>query len=137
MRWVTLSWLIAILGVIVLGSVPAIYGSTQDTITICGVCFNANSAQYVTLGHYSGITVNVTSPVEPLSIVVYATFKENTAIYVADGTTTIGYDQTVFVFMIDLQSIPPGTYSVTFAAVTTSDNAVSAPTTPISIVVPT
>jgi len=137
MRWIRYSWLIVILAIMVLGSVPAISGSTQDTAGPVYVTFNINGAQYVTLGHYSGITVNVTSPVEPLSIVVYATFKENTAIYVADGTTTIGYDQTVFVFMIDLQSFPPGTYSVTFAAVTTSDNAVSAPTTPISIVVPT
>jgi len=123
-----------------LGSVPAIYGSTQDTITICGVCFNANSAQYVTLGYYSGVTVNVTNG-EPLvfglsTFVVYATFKENTAIYVADGTTTMGFNQTLPVFLMDLQSIPPGLYSVTFAAVTLSNIAVSFPNTPIAIVIP-
>jgi len=68
--------------------------------------------------------------------VVYATFKENTAIYVADGTTTMGFNQTLPVFLMDLQSIPPGLYSVTFAAVTLSNIAVSFPNTPIAIVIP-
>ncbi len=137
MRWVKRSWLIAILAIIALGSVPAISGSTQDILGPVNVTFNTSGAQYVTLGYYSGIMVNVTGSLfGPLTIVVYVTLKVNTATYVAAGTTTIGLNQTVDVFTVDLLPIPPGVYSVTFAAVTTSNDAVSAPTTPISMIVP-
>ncbi len=71
-----------------------------------------------------------------MTVVVFATFKGDTAIYVADGTTTMGFNQTLPVFLMDLQSIPPGVYSVTFAAVTISNAAVSYPNTPITIIVP-
>jgi len=53
---------------------------------------------------------------------------------VADGTVTLAAGATGSVFLVDIVPIPAGSYSVTFAAVTTSNQAVSAPTTAITLV---
>jgi len=116
--------------VLILGSAP--FASAQPTIR-----FNIGSVTYGLNGVYPGTTVFVTNVwIEAQSVVVYATFRSGTAIYVEDGTATISSNATVSVFLINIIPIPPGLYSVTFAAITLSDEAVSAPTTPISILVP-
>jgi hypothetical protein len=99
------------------------------------VTFNTASATYGTVGAYKGVTISVTNGWNTAqTLVVYATFKSGTSIYVADGTVTLAAGATAPVFCIDLQTIPPGSYTVTFAAVTTSNQAVSAPTTGITLV---
>jgi len=99
--------------------------------------FTTSSAAYATIGAYSGITIPVTNSWSSAqTIVVFATFRAGTSLYVAQGTTTLNPGQTATVFAIQLQTIPAGTYTVTFSAVTTSNQAVSAPTTPITVVVP-
>jgi hypothetical protein len=99
------------------------------------ITFNTGSAVYGTVGAYKGVTLSVTNSwTTSQTIVVFATFRSGTSIYVAQGTTTLAPGQTAPVFCIDLQTIPPGSYSVTFSAVTTSNFAVSAPTTPITVV---
>jgi len=98
------------------------------------ITFNTSTAVYGQVGAYKGITLSVTNSWSTSqTIVVYATFKSGTSIYVAQGTTTLSPGQTAPVFCIDIGVIPPGTYTVTFSAVTTSNQAVSAPTTPITI----
>ncbi len=99
------------------------------------VSFNTASASYATVGAYKGVTITVTNGWNtPQTLVVYATFKSGTSIYVADGTVTLAAGASAPVFCVDLQTIPAGSYSVTFAAVTTSNLAVSAPTTAITLV---
>jgi len=98
------------------------------------ITFTTSSATYGTVGAYKGITLPVTNSwTAAQTIVVYATFKSGTSIYIAQGTTTLNPGQTASVFCIDVSPIPPGTYTVTFSAVTTSNLAVSAPTTPITV----
>ncbi len=117
----------ALQALMVSGSIPAISASVQATQPAAQlICPNV---------YFSTDTVSVTSgSPEPLTIVVYATFKENTAIHVAGVTAAIAFNQTESVSSVDLLPIPPG-LSVTFAAITISNDAVSAPTTPLSIAV--
>jgi len=111
---------------------------TTDAVTVTvafgdSIIFNSG-ATYGANGAYKGVTVSVTNEWNTAqTIVVYATLKSGSSIYVAQGTTTVGAGQTASVFCIDLQTVPPGTYSVTFSAVTTSNLPVSAPTTAITL----
>ncbi len=103
------------------------------------VFLNASSAQYVTVGAYSGVTLSVTDePYFAMTFVVYVTLKSEmgTGIYVADATTSLGAGGNATVFCIDLLPVPAGIYSVTFAAVNIYDQAVSAATIPITLVAP-
>jgi len=117
-------------------------GTASETLTVTvpfadSMSFTTSSAAYATIGAYSGITIPVTNSWSSAqTIVVFATFRAGTSLYVAQGTTTLNPGQTATVFAIQLQTIPAGTYTVTFSAVTTSNQAVSAPTTPITVVVP-
>ncbi len=98
------------------------------------ITFNTATATYGLVGAFKGVTISVTNSWNTAqTIVVYATLKSGTSTYVADGTVTVGAGATASVFCVDLLAIPAGSYSVTFAAVTTSNQAVSAPTTPITL----
>jgi hypothetical protein len=114
--------------------------TNTETLTVTvpfadSVTFNTATATYGINGAYKGVTVTVTNGWNTAqTLVVYATFKSGTSIYVADGTVTLAAGATAPVFCIDLQTIPAGSYTVTFAAVTTSNQAVSAPTTGITLV---
>jgi hypothetical protein len=114
--------------------------TATETLTVTvpfanSVTFNTATATYGINGAYKGVTVTVTNGWNTAqTLVVYATFKSGTSIYVADGTVTLAAGATAPVFCIDLQTIPAGSYTVTFAAVTTSNQAVSAPTTGITLV---
>jgi hypothetical protein len=125
----------------VTGSTLAGLSSTASeslTVTVPfadSISFTTGSATFGTVGAYQGITVPVTNSWSTAqTIVVFATFKSGSSIYVAEGTTTLAPGQTASVFAIDLQSVPAGSYTVTFSAVTTTNAAVSAPTTGITVV---
>ncbi|MGA2200174.1 MAG: hypothetical protein ABSG45_09580 [Nitrososphaerales archaeon] len=110
-------------------------GSGSDIPLAVSVTFHTTGAEYEVLGDFAGVAISATNNwLASLTIVVYATLRSGTDIYVADGTATIAANATVSVFCMDIQTIPAGDYTVTFAAVTTSNQAVSAPTTPISLV---
>lgn len=115
-------------------------GTASESLTVTvpfadSITFNTGTATYGLVGAFSGVTISVTNGWNTAqTIVVFATFKSGTSTYVAQGTVTLGAGATASVFAADLQSIPAGTYTVTFAAVTTSNQAVSAPTTPITVV---
>ncbi len=105
-------------------------GCCVDSVT-----FHLTGAKYEVVGDYAGVAVSVTNGwISSLGLVVYATLKSGASTYVAAGTVTIAANATASVFCVDLQFVPAGAYAVTFAAVTLSDNAVSAPTAPISLV---
>jgi hypothetical protein len=114
--------------------------SSSESVTVSvafadSITFSTGSATYGTVGAFKGTTISVTNSwTTTQTIVVYATFKSGTSTYVADGTVTLAPGQTASVFLVDLVPIPAGSYSVTFAAVTTSNAAVSAPTTAITLV---
>jgi hypothetical protein len=114
--------------------------AASETLTVTvpfanSITFNTGTAVYGLNGAFKGITISVTNGWNTAqTIVVYATFKSGSSIYVADGTVTLAAGATNSVFCLDLQTIPAGTYSVTFAAVTTANQAVSAPTTAINVV---
>ncbi|MGA2663710.1 MAG: hypothetical protein ABSF83_02025 [Nitrososphaerales archaeon] len=96
--------------------------------------FNTAGATYGTVGAYKGLTVSVTNGWNTAeTVVVYATFKSGTSIYVADGTTTIASGQAATVFCVDVLAIPAGSYQVTLSAVTTSNQPVSGPITPFTV----
>ncbi len=97
--------------------------------------FTTSSVSYGTVGAYTGISVPVTNSWSAAqTVVIFAAFKSGTSIYVAEGTIALSAGQGATVFAIDLQSIPAGTYSVTFAAVTLSNEPVSAPIAAITVV---
>jgi hypothetical protein len=114
--------------------------TSSETLTVTvpfadSITFNTSTATYGTVGAFSGETVSVTNGWNTQQIiVVYVTLKSGTSTYVAQGTVTLGAGATAAVFAADLQTVPVGTYTVTFAAITTSNQAVSAPTTPITVV---
>jgi hypothetical protein len=120
-------------------SYAGVTGSASASITITiafanSITFTTSTATYGLVGAFKGVTISVTNNWNTAqTIVVYATLKSGTSIYVADGTVTLAAGATNSVFLVDLLTIPAGSYTVTFAAVTTSNQAVSAPTTPISL----
>jgi hypothetical protein len=115
-------------------------GTASETLTVTvpfadSITFNTAGATYGTVGAYSGVTISVTNSwTTSQTVVIYATFKSSTSLYVAEGTLTLAAGATAPVFAIDIIPIPAGSYTVTFAAVTTSNQAVSAPTTGITLV---
>jgi hypothetical protein len=126
---------------VVTGSTLAgLSGTASESLTVTvpfadSISFTTGSATFGTVGAYQGITVPVTNSWNTAqTVVVFATFKSGTSIYVAEGTTTLAPGQTASVFAIDLQTVPAGSYTVTFSAVTTTNAAVSAPTTGITVV---
>jgi len=117
-----------------------ISGSASETLTVTvvladSITFNTGTATYGVIGAYKGVTVSVTNSWgSAQTVVIFATLKSGTSIYVAEGTATIAAGQTNAVVCLDLQTVPAGTYSVTFAAVTTSNAAVSAPVPGVNLV---
>jgi len=115
-------------------------GTNSETLTVTvpfadSITFTTGSATYGTVGAYTGISVPVTNSWSSAqTVVVFATFKAGSSIYVAEGTQTLAPGQTATVFAINLTAIPAGSYTVTFAAVTLSNLPVSAPTTGITVV---
>jgi len=115
-------------------------GSASETLTVTvpfadSITFVTSGATYGVIGAYKGITVGVTNSWNTAqTVVIFATLKSGTSIYVAEGTATIAPGATNSVVCLDLQTVPAGTYSVTFAAVTTSNAAVSAPAPAVNLV---
>jgi len=115
-------------------------GSASETLTVTvpfadSITFVTSGATYGVIGAYKGITVGVTNSWNTAqTVVIFATLKSGTSIYVAEGTATIAPGATNSVVCLDLQTVPAGTYSVTFAAVTTSNAAVSAPVPGVNLV---
>jgi hypothetical protein len=98
------------------------------------ITFNTASATYGLNGAFKGVTLTVNNGWNTAqSLVVYATLKSGTSTYVAVGSVTVAAGGSASVFCVDIIPIPAGSYSVTFAAVTTSNQAVSAPTTAITL----
>jgi len=99
------------------------------------VTFTTSSATWGQSGAASGIFVPVTNSWSTSQqLTIYATLKSGTSTYVLVGGITLAAGQTGTVFVQDfLVNVPVGTYSVTFSAITTANQAVSAPTTPVSI----
>jgi len=112
--------------------------SESLTVTVAfanSITFNTATATYGIVGAYKGVTVSVTNNWNTAqTVVIFATLKSGTSIYVAEGTATIASGTTNAVVCLDLQTVPAGSYSVTFAAVTTSNQAVSGPVTAITLV---
>jgi len=99
------------------------------------VTFTTGSATWGNSGAASGIFVPVTNSWNTAQqLTIYATLKSGSSTYVLVGGETLAAGQTGTVFVQDfLVNVPVGTYTVTFSAQTTAHNAVSAPTTAISV----
>jgi len=118
-------------------------GSASSSITITivfadSITFTTASAAWGSSGAAQGIFVPVTNSwSSSQQLTLYATLKSGTSTYVLVGGETLAAGQTGTVFVQDfLAVVPAGTYTVTFSAITTANQAVSAPTTPITVVVP-
>ena len=99
------------------------------------VTFGTSSAAWGASGLAQGIFVQVENvPYQPLQLTIYAAMKSGSSTYVLEGGTALGAGQNGTVFLQDfLTTVPVGNYQVTFSAITTANQAVSAPTTPVSI----
>ena len=123
--------LASLLLVSILLSSGATFVSAQD-----GIQFNLSNATYGLNGDYPGITVSVTNVwPQTLSVVVYATFRSGTSIYIAESTATVAPNATLTIFCIDVIPIPAGLYAVTFVAITLTNLPISSVTPPVSTVV--
>jgi hypothetical protein len=120
------------------------YGATGTTTfkydALCGdavfVSFATANATWGPSGAAQGVSVPVSNGCWPetFQLTIYATLKSGTSTYVLEGGAAVAYNQTATVFLQDyLTNVPAGLYAVTFSAITTSNEAVSAPTTPISL----
>jgi hypothetical protein len=100
------------------------------------VTFTVTSATYGSSGNALGVFVPVTNCWSTAqSITVYASLKLGTAGYVLVGGAQLAVGQTTTVFCQDFyQTVPAGTYVVTFSALSSTNQAVSAPTTPVVII---
>jgi hypothetical protein len=113
--------------------------ATQDiTITVTfadSITFTTSSATWGQSGAASGVFVPVTNSWNTgQQLTIYVTLKSGTTTYVLVGGLTLAAGQTATVFAQDfLTTVPVGTYTVTFSAITTANQAVSAPTTTISL----
>jgi len=108
------------------------------TITVAfadSITFTTSSATWGQSGAASGIFVPVTNSWSAgQQLTIYATLKSGSSTYVLVGGLTVASGQTTTVFLQDfLTPVPVGTYSVTFSAITTANQAVSGPTTIVSI----
>jgi hypothetical protein len=116
------------------GTTPPI--DAQPFVLADSVAFNTAAATWGLNGTTKGLTIPVTNSwTASQSLVIYGTFKSFPSIYVVDGSAQIDTGQTASVFCIPIIPIPAGTYSVEFAAITITNQAVSSPTTPVTIVV--
>jgi len=128
----------------VTGSTLAGLSSTASeslTVTVPfadSVSFTTSSATWGSSGAASGIFIPVTNSWNTAQqLTIYATLKSGTSTYVLVGGETLAAGQTGTAFVQDfLTNVPAGTYTVTFSAITTANQAVSAPTTAISVTVP-
>jgi hypothetical protein len=123
-------------------SLTGVTGTTSGSVTISitqavSVTFGTGSATWGTSGAVQGIFVPVTNSWgSTQQLTIYATLKSGTSTYVVVGGETLTAGQTGTVFLQDfLTTVPAGTYSVTFSAITTSNLAVSGPTTAITVTV--
>jgi len=108
------------------------------TITVAfadSITFTTSSATWGQSGAASGVFVPVTNSWSAgQQLTIYATLKSGSSTYVLVGGLTVASGQTTTVFLQDfLTPVPVGTYSVTFSAITTANQAVSGPTTIVSI----
>jgi len=115
-------------------------GSASASITITvafanSVTFTTGSATWGSSGAAQGVFVPVTNSWNTAQqLTIYVTLKSGTSTYVLVGGETLAAGQTGTVFCQDfLTTVPVGTYTVTFSAITTANQAVSAPTTPITL----
>ncbi len=120
------------------------YGATgTTTYKYNGLCSNTVTVSFATgnatwgpSGAAQGVFVPVSNDCwpGPFQLTIYATLKSGASTYVLEGGMAIGTNQTVTVFCQDyLTNVPAGLYAVTFSAITTGNQAVSSPTTPISL----
>jgi hypothetical protein len=124
-------------------SLTGVTGTTSGSVTTSitqadSVSFGTGSATWGTSGAVQGVFVPVTNSLgTSQQLTIYATLKSGTSTYVLVGGETLTSGQTGTVFLQDfLTTVPAGTYSVTFSAITTSNLAVSGPTTAITVTVP-
>jgi hypothetical protein len=124
-------------------SLTGVSGTTSGSVTTSittadSITFATGSATWGTSGAVQGIFVPVTNSLgTSQQLTIYATLKSGTSTYVLVGGETLTAGQTGTAFLQDfLTTVPAGTYSVTFSAITTSNLAVSAPTTAITVTVP-
>jgi len=117
--------------------------TASETLTVTvpfadSVTFTTSGATWGNSGASSGIFIPVTNSWNTAQqLTIYATLKSGTSTYVLVGGETLAAGQTGTAFVQDfLVNVPAGTYTVTFSAITTADQAVSAPTTAISVTVP-
>ncbi len=70
-------------------------GSASETLTVTvpfadSITFNTGAATYGVIGAYKGVTISVTNSWNTAqTVVIFATLKSGTSIYVAEGTATI------------------------------------------------
>ena len=104
--------------------------------SIVTVTFTTASAMWGQSGNAQGVFVPVTNCWNTaLQLTVYATLKLGSSTYVLVGGETLAVGQTATVFCQDfLQAVPTGSYAATFSAITTVNDAASAPTTPIVLI---
>jgi hypothetical protein len=112
--------------------------SASITITIVfadSITFVTSSATWGSSGAAQGVFVPVTNSWNAgQQLTIYVTLKSGTSTYVLVGGETLAAGQTATVFCQDFAAtVPVGTYTVTFSAITTANQAVSAPTTPITL----
>jgi hypothetical protein len=124
-------------------SYEKVSGTASESLTVTvtladSVTFASSSATWGTSGAASGIFVSVSNSWGTAQqLTIYATLKSGSSIYVLVGGETLTAGQTGTVFLQDfLTSVPAGTYTVTFSAITTANQAVSAPTTSTTVTVP-
>jgi len=117
--------------------------STPELVTVSvpfgdSITFTTASATWGPSGAAQGVFVPVTNSWPTAQqLTIYITMKSGTSTFVLVGGLTLAAGQTATVFCQDfLATVPAGTYTVTFSALTTANQAVSAPTTPITITVP-
>jgi len=124
-------------------SYEKVSGTASETLTVTvtladSVTFSSSSATWGTSGAASGVFVSVSNSWGTAQqLTIYATLKSGSSIYVLVGGETLTAGQTGTVFLQDfLTTVPAGTYTVTFSAITTANQAVSAPTTSTTVTVP-
>jgi hypothetical protein len=124
-------------------SYEKVSGTASESLTVTvtladSVTFASSSATWGTSGAASGVFVSVSNSWGTAQqLTIYATLKSGSSIYVLVGGETLTAGQTGTVFLQDfLTSVPAGTYTVTFSAITTANQAVSAPTTSTTVTVP-
>jgi hypothetical protein len=101
------------------------------------VAFTAASATWSSSGSGQSVSVPLTNCwTSTLPLTIYATLNSGSTTYVLVGQATAASGQTVMVTcQVPFALVPHGEYTVTFAAVTGANVAVSAPSAPIFLIV--